>query len=473
MKRFREAAKAALAVCLLLMALGACCYMTPQAQAEKDKADAPRMERMVAPALIPGTRSEMNSAGFWIGLHPFPDRVILNRDEIRELNGDIRKGLKTTHDLASYPMAALGGDLREALTRDLSSIGAMTLYLSNGDSVDGELLSGIEKNMGIEGIPQDIKVRFGFVVKSADQRRLPTAERFYPGRISREFDMLQAVVLDIGVPIAVLHTSADGNWHYVVAPYCEGWIADDRMAFCSSEAMRDYLNRTPFIVVTTVRGDVYLDPALTDYCDRLKMGARLPMVKEHETPVIEVTLPRRDKDGACLFVSGYLRRRDTAKGFLAYTPRNIILQAFEFLNDPYGWGDLNGEQDCSSFIRRVFATTGIELPRNSLFQSRSGKPVADFKRETPLEMRLETLKAKGIGGMTLLWMKGHIMLYLGMVDGTPYAIQAMWSYMETVGQKEVMKVVNRIVVTNLFLGKDTRHGSYMTRLGAIRNVEKY
>jgi hypothetical protein len=150
----------------------------------------------------------------------------------------------------------------------------------------------------------------------------------------------------------------------------------------------------------------------------------------------------------------------------------MILQAFEFLNYPYGWGDLNGEQDCSSFIRMVFATVGIELPRNSRFQSRSGKPIASFDRNTPLEKRLETLKAQGIGGITLLGMKRHIMLYLGMVDGAPYAIQAMWSYTDRVGKKEALKVVNRIVVADLFLGKDTRDGSYISRVGAISNVEK-
>jgi hypothetical protein len=60
-----------------------------------------------------------------------------------------------------------------------------------------------------------------------------------------------------------------------------------------------------------------------------------------------------------------------------------------------------------------------------------------------------------------------------MADGSPYAIQAMWSYTDRIGKRESMKVVNRIVVTNLFLGKDTRYGSYMTRLGTISNVEKY
>ena len=254
------------------------------------------MDRMVAPALIPGTRSEMNTPGFWIGMHPFPDKVVLNGDGIREFNEAIRNDLKITHDLASYPSTAAGKDLQAALLRDLTSLSGRKLYLSGGKPVNHAVLKPIEQNMGLTGIPREIKVRYGFVVKSAEQRRLPTAERFYPGMIGREFDMLQELVLDIGVPLAILHTSGDGKWHYVVAPHCEGWIADDHLAGCTLAAMRYYLKNTECIVVTSVRGDIYLDPTLTAYYDRVKMGARLPMVKEHGSSAVEITIPRRNKE---------------------------------------------------------------------------------------------------------------------------------------------------------------------------------
>ncbi len=39
------------------------------------------------------------------------------------------------------------------------------------------------------------------------------------------------------------------------------------------------------------------------------------------------------------------------------------------LNQPYGWGDMYGEQDCSRFLQMVFATVGIMLPRDSKDQA--------------------------------------------------------------------------------------------------------
>lgn len=428
--------------------------------------------QMIAPALIPGTRPEMNTPGFWIGIQPYPDRVILNEEEIREFNEAIRNYLKISHDLSSYSSTAAGKDLLAALMRDISSISGKRLYLSGGDGVDRAMMHGIEENMELSKIPPEIRVRFGFVVKSADQRRLPTARRFYPAKFSRNFDMLQGSVLDIATPVAILHTSGDGKWHYVVAPYSEGWVEDDKIGICSFEVMRQYLKNSGFIVVTSTRGDIYLNQTLTVYYDLVKMGARLPMVNEYKAAVVETTIPQKDKDGTCRFVSGYLQKKDVNKGYLSYTPRNIILQAFEFLNDPYGWGDMNGEQDCSSFIRSIFATVGIELPRHSLFQARTGRSAAAFDSKSSTEKRLEAVNRKGVAGITLLGMKGHIMLYLGTVDGVPYAIHAIWSYREKINRVETARVVNRIVVTDLFLGKDTRHGSLLDRLETIRIVEK-
>ena len=341
-----------------------------------------------------------------------------------------------------------------------------------GSVVDSGLLHAVEENMDLAGIPSEIAVRFAFVVKSADQRRLPLASRLYPAKFGREFDVLQGSVLNAGTPLAILHSSRDGKWRYVVAPPSEGWVEDEKIAHCSVDAMRGYLKSSEFIVVTKVKGDIYLNRALTDYCDRVKMGVRLPLIREHDAAVVECAIPRRDKNGACIFTSGFMAAKDVHRGYLPYTPRNVILQAFEFLNDPYGWGDMNGEQDCSSFIRSVFATVGVELPRNSLFQARTGEQVAAFDGHTPTEKRLKALREKGIGGTTLLGMKGHIMLYLGFIDGAPYAIHAIWSYREMVNKREAVKVVSRIVVTDLFLGKDTRHGSLFDRLETVRSVQK-
>lgn len=415
-----------------------------------------------APVLIPGTLPEMNAPGFWIGRHPYPDRIILKEDKILGFNEAVRRELRISYDIASFPAHVPGQGVRDALQKDVASVAGKRYYLSDEAPVEQAILNAVEKNMNTGEIPEGVAVRFGLIVKSADQRKLPAAERFHPGRYGRNFDMLQGSALPVGTPVAILHTAANGRWHYVTAPYSEGWVQDDKIAVCSREAVGAYLKNNGFVVVTSLAADLYHDRGLTAYEDRVKMGARLPFLGE-QNGVVEISVPRRTGNGACTFSSAFLRRKDVNRGYLSYTPRNIIQQAFEFRNQPYGWGEMDGEQDCSSFIRSVFATVGLELPRNSSFQSRTGRQIAVFDAADPLQKRQETLRAEAVGGITLLGLKGHVMLYLGAVEGTPYAIHAMWSYNETAGKQEFSRVVSRVVVTSLLLGKGSRHGSLLER----------
>ncbi len=454
-----------------LIAFGLTLPVDAQARQTPRKKPAPSgVSRLIAPALIPGTRPEMNSPGFWIGRHPFPDRVLLDAKGIEALNAKIRNELKVSYDLASYPPTYRGSDLASALLQDQSRVSYRKLYNSQGTAVDKAHLDPYFENQNLGAIPAEIKVGFGLIVKNAEQRVLPTAAGLYLARINRDFDRLQNSVLDIGTPVALLHTSRDGEWRYIIAPSGEGWVQNSHIATCAFEDMKAYVRTPKFIVITASKGDLYLNRAMTVYGSHARMGQRLPLRQDHGE-VVEVLLPDRNPDGSVRLIAAFLRKRDVHIGYLPYTPRTIIYQAFEFLNSPYGWGDLNGEQDCSSFIRGVFATTGVELPRNSLSQSQTGRALEGFNRETPLTEKNELLRTRGIGGVTLLRMTGHIMLYLGTVDATAYAIHGMYGYHTRVNNNDVFYVVNRIVVTDLNLEEETRSGPFLEKIDRVRIVE--
>jgi len=122
--------------------------------------------------------------------------------------------------------------------------------------------------------------------------------------------------------------------------------------------------------------------------------------------------------------SGIVDSANLNIGYLPYTPESILRQAFKFLNSPYGWGGSFGEQDCSKFIQEIFATVGLNLPRNSTAQSRVGEYISvdGLKRDVKLDRIVEL----GEVGSTLLHLKGHIMLYIGVNKGEPFVIQTVW-----------------------------------------------
>jgi len=162
---------------------------------------------------------------------------------------------------------------------------------------------------------------------------------------------------------------------------------------------------------------------------------------------------------------------------LPYTPRHVFEQAFKLLNAPYGWGGMYGEQDCSRFVQQVFATVGIRLPRNSGEQAKSGQVLAKFDGASLDEKtegcdKKEVLTTKAVPGATVLGMSGHIMLYLGNVDGRPYAIHATWAFRENQDGQEIRKVINKVVVSDLSLGDGSARGSLLKRLRTITAVSR-
>jgi hypothetical protein len=293
-----------------------------------------------------------------------------------------------------------------------------------------------------------------------------------------DFDELQNSALDVGTPLVVLHQTKDGQWLYGKTQLSEGWVQSRDVAMTDLNGIKPYGSSDRFVVVVAPKADVFLDRELTRYDDYVRMGAVLPLSKE-DGNIVEVRIPTRDLQGALVEVSGYLRKQDISVDFLPYTPRNIIDQAFKMLNSPYGWGDMYGEQDCSRFIQEVFSTVGIVMPRNSKQQSQIGILAIDFSGKESLGAKLAMLEQKAAAGVTTLYMKGHIMLYLGWVEGRPYAIHASWGYREKcsrvgVGQEscqEVVRVMNRVVVSDLSLGEGSRKRSLLERLLTVRRLD--
>ena len=76
------------------------------------------------------------------------------------------------------------------------------------------------------------------------------------------------------------------------------------------------------------------------------------------------------------------------------------------------------------------------LPRDSKDQAQVSNSTVDFDEKSNDDAKIAAI-AKAPAANTLLAMKGHIMLYLGTVNGKPYAIHDTTGYKQIVDQKEV------------------------------------
>ena len=95
---------------------------------------------------------------------------------------------------------------------------------------------------------------------------------------------------------------------------------------------------------------------------------------------------------------------------------------------PYGWGNMNFYNDCSSELQSIFATFGVWLPRHSSAQM-TASDMTDLSTNPP-EQRLDYLMRNGKPMRTLVYIGGHVMLYLGNTtrDGrtVPLVYQDIW-----------------------------------------------
>jgi hypothetical protein len=413
---------------------------------------------------------EPKSPGFWISRHPFADERLLDDQGVRRLNGHIKDELRLTKDVSQLRKTVSGEKLRKTLTDSLESFLSGTYYLKNSAVADREFLLALGRNSHTGAIPEAVKVRFALTGGYADQRILPTGEGLFERKGDTVFDELQNSSLDTGVPIAVLHESRDGKWLYAWGPSSDGWVEKEKVAFLGRARLRDYLDQQDFIVVTAARADIFLDPGMTVYHDYVRMGARFPAKRGGDPSVVEIAIPARGADGRFAQKKAYIRKDAVNFGYLPYTPRNVINQAFRLLNTPYSWGSAYSEQDCSGYVQQVFSTFGILLPRNSSAQAEVGSLLGSFGKQSEDREKISALSEKAAGGITLLHMDGHIMIFLGMRGGRPYVIHDVWSYRSRGAYGDEAKIIGRVAVTGLDLGEGSSRGSLLKRILSIRAI---
>jgi hypothetical protein len=146
------------------------------------------------------------------------------------------------------------------------------------------------------------------------------------------------------------------------------------------------------------------------------------------------------------------------------TRRQLFTQAFSLLEQPYGWGGRDGQRDCSRYLLDLFALFDVRLPRNSGVQAQVGT------RSVDLSLLDETSKRAAIReaaqtGVVLLYMPGHIMLYLGHDGDNDYGISALSEYLEPcAGGPDTVYKLDKVAVTTLELGRDTERRAFIERI---------
>ena len=368
---------------------------------------------------------------FWIARLRSPNQVLMDRGAIDARNARLLREDNSMHELSALP-PTLAREQVAGWIDDLASPPAKPLWDEQAKPIAKAALDAIVGNRAMDAIPANQPTRYGMTVERAALRTFPTTLRVFSNRGETDIDRFQESALFPGDPVAIVHASADKQWLFVISPRYAAWVEAEAIAEGDKATVLGYGARAPYRVITGAKPRTVFtreEPRLSEL--QLDMGLRIPLAGvaqdkpvngQHPYTSWILDLPVRNSDGALGFAPALLQRNtDSAADYLPLTRANLIRQSFKFLGERYGWGHAYNGRDCSGFVSEVYRSMGVQLPRNTSDQAVS--PVfarTHFEPGDSRAKRIAAVDALDIGD--LIYIPGHVMMYIGRIDGRPYVI---------------------------------------------------
>ena len=380
----------------------------------------------------------LTDPAFWISAAHEANKVIMTGEQITAFNFEIAVKSQSIRDLQLLPETNDGEALREKAS-DVSLLNSKLYH--GGILFSEEEKTLLKKELDLNILSGAIPIRYGIAVRRTDLRTLPMSEGLFDTPDDIFFDNLQETAVDPGEPLIILYPSASGKFLYIQTYNCRGWIRAEDTAVTDRAKWLEYLHPKNFLVVAGLNLYVSSEGEEILY----QMGSRM-LIKAKYLNAFIVLIPRRSADGTFFeekqFV--FVNNDNVSEGFLPYTRANLIRQSFKFYGAPYGWGGLMESEDCSGLLNDVYRVFGIFLLRNSGQQAKTAGVSTSF--EGLSSPRRNALISEAVSAGDALFMKGHVMIYLGRDNGVHYAIHSLGSHTIhysdcTKEKKRIMKVV--------------------------------
>nr|WP_245983092.1 SH3 domain-containing C40 family peptidase [Trinickia fusca] len=296
-------------------------------------------------------------------------------------------------------------------------------------------IDAIEKNMNVQQFaqaPRYMPAARAIATGNLLVRELPTMDpSFYSRRLAGEgypFDNLQISAIRPGTPLYVLGHSADGAWDYVQTPDVQGWVQSSAVAQVDDAFVDTWTRGAHKAWGAVIAASASVRDEGGAFRFDAPAGTLLPLAHPTGTGARTVLVPVRDLDGRAGIRHATLSDAQIAPMPYAATPRHLAALIKALIGRPYGWGNTGFYNDCSSELQSIFTAFGVWLPRHSSAQMTAGH-MTDLSAQTPSE-RLAFLMRNGVPMRTLIYIGGHVMLYLGNTtrDGNavPVVYQDIW-----------------------------------------------
>ncbi|MBR5308818.1 MAG: SH3 domain-containing protein [Clostridia bacterium] len=409
---------------------------------------------------LPYVNGEMSSPSYWTQ----DNEILMTPEEISALNKSIISTKGTNmYDLKNQAETVNGISLNESLLKSGRADAEYYLgwtFLEKETKATMEEYEVIIANTQNPDAEKEQKVLYGIATKRTELRAFPSDTAIWDEVTDTDFDYQYLVGVRVNEPVVIISKSADGRYYLAKNVCCSGWIPADSVAICKDKeewiSAWDIKNEDALVVwgdkvftETTIVGEKTSDLLLT-------MGTVLELAKDIDPNVLidnrsaynnfVVWIPVRNEDGSyAKKLTLISEHKNVHKGYLPFTKANIAKVTFSALGNIYGWGGMLNSEDCSGYMRSIYKCFGLELARNTTWQTAMPVGKVDMKN-MPGEERIKFLDAIPFG--TILYISGHEMMYLGSEDGRYYVISAAGNVVLP-GESKTVQRIRSIVINTL------------------------
>lgn len=372
------------------------------------------------------------------------DNKTANSAESTSLNDDLKKQY-----LAKY--FSVWGD---SFSIPKSSDMFWAIYAKKGfdetkKPLNEDFFKEIIESMSVESYPSMRKK--AVMIKTTSVRVLPTNKPRFSKSDGYPFDRWQNSLIFAYTPIIVLHTTKNKEWLLVQSSFVSGWVKADEVAFMSIKLAKEMQNGEFLLPlkdnIPLYHNDLFLQNAMIGMLF-LKGSTKITSRNNSKLTKPQIIAYKRDLKGNAIKVKVDFDESDFASFPMPFSEVNIAKTIASIGAQNYGWGGLYDNRDCSSFIRDVFASVGIWLPRNSKAQVLYGKVAKESKYlDLPKDNdeKIAFIRKFAKPFRTIIWLKGHIMLYIGEIKGAPIVAHQVWG----ISNKNGSEILGSVSITTL------------------------
>lgn len=410
---------------------------------------------------LPYEKAEHRVLAYWLPKIPAPKKVLLTAKEVEQHNVDIRGLADGGWPSGRWTLSERKIDQKKIRARFTKQTASLQETIEGKKRYDkrGKLASNfvpiLEKRMG-SSVPMD---EFRVAYRSTALRCFPTNDPLYEKPRDYAFDLMQCSQIHPGELLRVLAETDD--FYYAWTSYAGGWV--DKKALTpalDNDALKAYSAPSSWAVLQSDNVPVFDKATGGKMLTIARLGSRFPQSGGKER--IELLFPT----AAGLRPAFITRDALSLDGHLPLSRERFLSIAFAQLDRPYGWGGSNDYRDCSRLLMDTFAVFGLELPRNSSKQAEAGRRRLDVG-ELDEDKKAEAIERAAETGLVLLYMPGHIMLYLGRDGQELYGFHLFSGFIQPCPERpgwETTFRVNRTAVTSLSLGNGGSRRSFLQRI---------